>query len=249
MMVKHERPKIKDEFKHGLQYVLVPTRTKLSEGKECYSARVRHNENLDETRIIKDLEDRCKVQGPLAEYIVKSINAIIIENLQRGNQVTFGGFTVGLSIRGGFAAANDGFDPERNAVEVVVSPRNDLKDATAYLRPENATETVNPKFDVAITEGAKHGEQNKLRCGVRCEANGSEFAGADKDATRVDRLWLESEDGRFAAEAEILSLDGSRLDFKINTDLTPGRYMLVARRKNKGGKSFALARHKVEIVA
>ena len=249
MMVKHERPKIKDEFKHGLQYVLVPTRTKLSEGKECYSARVRHNENLDETRIIKDLEDRCKVQGPLAEYIVKSINAIIIENLQRGNQVTFGGFTVGLSIRGGFAAANDGFDPERNAVEVVVSPRNDLKDATAYLRPENATETVNPKFEVANVVGAGHGDLDKLRCRVPCRVNGSDLAGPGKDDPKIDRLWLENATGKFAAEAEVALCDATRINFRIDADLAPGCYTLVARRKNKGGKSSAIARHKVEIVA
>ncbi len=108
MMVKHEKPTVKEEFKHGLQYVLVPTRTKLSEGVECYSARVRHNENLGEKQIGIELEKRCKVAGPLAEYIVKSINAILIENLQRGNQVTFGGFTVGLSIRGGGSGPEGG---------------------------------------------------------------------------------------------------------------------------------------------
>ena len=249
MKVRHEKPKIKEELKHGLKYVLVQTRTKLSEGMACYSARVRHNEKLDERQIVSELEGRCKVSGSLAEYIVKSIDAIIVENLQRGNQVTFGGFTIGLSIRGGFDAANDTFDPKRNAVEVVVSPRNDLKDATAYIRPENVTDTVNPKFEGVVTEDANPGEQNRLRCGVRCLANGSDFAGSDEGDPKVDRLWLETVEGKFAAEAEILSLDATRLDFKVDANLVPGSYWLMARRKNADGRSSALARQKVEIVA
>ena len=39
MMVGHKKPKVKEEFKHGLRYVLVPIWTKLSEGMECYSTR------------------------------------------------------------------------------------------------------------------------------------------------------------------------------------------------------------------
>ena len=101
MMVRHEKPQVKEEFKHGLKFLLVPTRTKLSDGMECYSARVRHNEKLNEKQIVMELEKRCKIAGNLAEYIVKSIDEILVENLQRGNQVTFWGFTVGLSIRGG----------------------------------------------------------------------------------------------------------------------------------------------------
>lgn len=41
--------------------------------------------------------------------------------------MTFGGITVGLSIGGKFDAMNAEFDPEKNKIEVVVSPRYELK--------------------------------------------------------------------------------------------------------------------------
>ena len=44
-------------------------------------------------------------------------------------------FPCQLSISGQFDAMNAEFDPEKNKVEVVVTPRYELTDAVAHLRP------------------------------------------------------------------------------------------------------------------
>ena len=83
--------------------------------------------------------------------------------------------------------------------------------------------------------------------GKVCYLNGTEFI---EDGKRmVDAVWLEDASGKTAAEATIIKCDATRMDLRFDASVAPGPYQLVLRRMNAGGKSYALARLKVEVVA
>ena len=58
---------------------------------------------------------------------------------------------MGLSISGKFDAMNAEFDPEKNKVEVVVTPRYELTDAVAYLKPVNEMKNTSRPELFAVT--------------------------------------------------------------------------------------------------
>ena len=63
-----------------------------------------------------------RAEEPVVQNLLQ-ISDYLVSRIKKGYQVTFGGFTVGLSISGKFDAMNAEFDPEKNKVEVVVTPR------------------------------------------------------------------------------------------------------------------------------
>ena len=157
-------------------------------------------------------------------------------------------FKVGLTIRGGFDAANDKFDPEKNTVCVSLTPSVELKKAVAKMQPENLTALQEPILDCAFCE--KYINQlgfGKLVCCVECGMNGEfpirEFTSED------DGVWLEDESSRRVAKAKILSVGGTRLEFIINEDIPVGCYRLFIGSRAKGQTAVATDSVPVEIVA
>ena len=71
--------------------------------------------------------------------------------------------------------------------------------------------------------------------------------GADADKPKVDRLWLETPDGKTAVELAITRCDATRTTFAVPDGISAGDYVLVAQRMNPDRRSFARARHKVRI--
>ena len=65
----------------------------------------------------------------------------------------------------------------------------------------------------------------------------------------VDAVWLEDASGRAVAEATIIKCDATRMDLRFDGEVAAGPYQIVLRRMNTDGKSYALARLKVEVVA
>ena len=173
---------------------------------------------------------------------VQQISDYLVSRIRKGYQVTFGGFTVGLSIRGKFDAMNAEFDPKKNKIEVVVSPRNELKDAVAYLKPVNETDTSRPELSAITHDGVTMGT---IAVGKVCQLNGKEFSEDGKGM--VDAVWLEDASGRTVAEATIIKYDATRMDLRFDGEIAAGPYQIVLRRMNADGKSCALARLKVEV--
>ena len=156
-------------------------------------------------------------------------------------------FKVGLTIRGGFDAANDKFDPEKNTVCVSLTPSMELKKAVAKMKPENLTDLQVPILDSAFCE--KYINKlgiGKLVCRVECGMNGEfpirEFTGDD------DGVWLGDENDKRVAKAKILSVDGTRLEFIINEDVPVGRYRLFIGSRAKGQAAVATDSVLVEVV-
>ena len=241
----HYVPQVKDVYKREVSFSLVPSNLG-KKGKTCsYSARLRHNQVLDEDAVVSEMCEEFNLPKNRVVQNLQQISDYLVSRIRKGYQVTFGGFTVGLSISGKFDAMNAEFDPLKNKIEVVVSPRYELKDAVAYLKPVNETpNTSRPELFAITYDGVTLGT---IAMGKVCYLNGTEFI---EDGKRmVDAVWLEDASGKTAAEATIIKCDATRMDLRFDAAIAPGPYQIVLRRMNADGKSYALARLKVEVVA
>ena len=239
----HYVPRVKDVHKREVSFSLVPSNLG-RRGKACsYSARLKHNQVLDEEAVVSEMCEEFNLPKNRVVQNLQQISDYLVSRIRKGYQVTFGGFTVGLSISGKFDAMNAEFDPEKNKVEVVVSPRYELKDAVAYLKPVNETHTSRPELTAITYDGVTLGT---IAVGKVCHLNGTEFTEDGKGM--VDAVWLEDAAGKTVAEATIIKCDATRMDLRFDGEIAAGPYQIVMRRMNADGKSYALARSKVEVV-
>ena len=228
-------------------FVVSASRPEVAKGKVAYSARMRHMDVIRGERLFEEFGKYMAMNPTLAKNLVNGLGGYIKEQLLHGCKLDFGVFKVGLTIRGGFAAANDKFDPEKNTVCVSLTPSVELKKAVAKMKPENLTNLQVPILDSAFCE--KYINQlgiGKLVCRVECGMNGDfpvrEFSGDD------DGVWLEDENGKRVAKAKILSVDGTRLEFIINEDVPVGHYRLFIGSRAKGQTAVATDSVPVEVV-
>ena len=239
----HYVPRVKDKDKREVSFSLVPSNLG-KKGKVCsYSARLKHNQVLDEEAVVSEMCEEFNLPKNRVVQNLQQISDYLVSRIRKGYQVTFGGFTVGLSISGKFDAMNAEFDLEKNKVEVVVSPRYELKDAVAYLKPVNETNTPRPELFAITYDGVTLGT---IAVGKVCYLNGTEFIEDGKKM--VDAVWLEDASGKTAAEATIISYSATRMDLRFDGEIAAGPYKVVLRWMNADGKSYSLARLKVEVV-
>lgn len=228
-------------------FVVSASRPEVAKGKVAYSARMRHMDVIRGERLFEEFGKYMAMNPTLAKNLVNGLGGYIKQQLLHGYKLDFGVFKVGLTIRGGFAAANDKFDPKKNTVCVSLTSSVELKKAVAKMKPENLTDLQVPILDSAFCE--KYINQlgiGKLVCRVECGMNGDfpvrEFSGDD------DGVWLEDENGKRVAKAKILSVDGTRLEFIINEDVPVGRYRLFLGSRAKGQAAVATDSVPVEVV-
>ena len=229
-------------------FVVSASRPEVAKGKVAYSARMRHMDVIRGERLFKEFGEYMAMNPTLAKNMVNGLGGYIKQQLLHGYKLDFGVFKVGLTIRGGFDAANDKFDPEKNTVCVSLTPSVELKKAVAKMKPANLTNLQAPILDSAFCE--KYINQlgsGKLVCRVECGINGSfpvrEFKATD------DGVWLEDDDGKRVAKAKILSVDSTRLKFVINEDVPVGRYRLFIGSRAKGQTAVATDSVPVEVVS
>lgn len=247
-MGRHYQKPVKPGEKSELRFVLSPPPKGklLSSGR--YSAHVEHDQTLGEEAVIEELAN--SIQPPLQKefvaLVIHRLSNYVAGRLKRGYHLSFGGFNIGYSITGGFDAANAPFDPAKHKLNVIVSPRNCLKDSAAYMSPVNVTQTIDPKItDVWCLSASGEHIFDNLHPGEEGFANGLAFADADKP--QIDRLWLETPDGKTAIEMTIIRCDATRMTFAVPDGIAVGDYILVAQRMNPDLRSFARARHKVRV--
>lgn len=229
-------------------FVVSAVKNRLSGGKATYAARMRHMDVIRGERLFKEFGEYMAMNPTLAKNLVNGLGGYIKQQLLHGYKLDFGVFKVGLTIRGGFGAANDKFDPEKNTVCVSLTPSVELKKAVAKMKPDNLTDLQVSILDCAFCEKYINQLGNgKLVCRAECGMNGVfpvlKFTGED------DGVWLEDEGGKRVAKAKILTADATRLSFIINKDVPVGRYRLFIGSRAKGQAAVTTDSVSVEVVA
>ena len=227
--------------KKNLKFTLTPNKFGSS-----YFAHVKHTQVVSEEKAIRDIAiatGDLTTQEGMITYILNRAVAYIDQQLREGNQVTIGGFRVGLAIEGTFDSANAPFDPEKHRLKVIAVPRKTIQKAIEDLTPVN--ETVDEAPILETVWGASR-IKDVLVSGGNCGANGMNLiAGPGKG---IDRIWLENTSGEAVATGSVTACDVSRLEFTIPTGIAPGEYLLVAERPNEDGTTRSRVRRKVSIV-
>ena len=229
-------------------FVVSAVKNRLSGSKATYSARIRHLDVIRGDDLFKDFGKYMAMNPTLAKSLVDGLGGYIRDKLLDGYKLDFGAFKVGLTIRGGFSAANGEFDPKRNKVCISLTPSVELKKAVAAMRPENLTVLETPVLqDAFCPKYSTRLGRGKIVCRVECGMNGEfpirEFTGED------DGVWLEDAEGRRIAKARVLSVDATRLSFIIDEDVPFGRYRLFVGCRAKGQIAVSSDSKWVEVVA
>ena len=245
----HRQPSVTDVEKRRINFKLLPSSFGKGEGPCNYSARLTHNQVLDEEDVVRDMCEMFNLPKHRVLQEIQQLSDYLVYQIRRGYQVTFGGFTVGLAISGKFDAMNAEFDPERNKIEVVASPRYELQDAVAYLKPVNNTETMRPMIKTISCGGLplkKVNGEMVIAPGKVCCLNGVDLLGPEGVAG--SSVYLEDYSGSVVTTLTILECNTTRIDFRLDAAIKPGSYRLVFRCMNAGRKSYALARCNVCLV-
>ena len=245
----HYVPQVKDVEKREIAFTVAPSHFGKKGNTRSYLARLTHNQVLDEEAVVSEMCEEFNLPKNRVVQQIQQISDYLVARIRKGYQVTFGGFTVGLAISGSFDAMNAEFDPKKNKIEVVVSPRYELKDAVAYLKPVNETKnTARPELEVIACDGVAYVRgENRIAAGKVCHLNGEQFT--DENGKKmVAGVWLEDASGKTAAEATVINYSATRMELRFDGEIARGPYRLVLRRMNADGDSYALARLKVEVV-
>ena len=107
-------------------FIVSAVKNRLSGGKAAYAARMRHMGVIRGEQLFKEFGEYMAMNPTLAKNLVNGLGGYIRQQLLHGYKLDFGVFKVGLTIRGGFDAANDKFDPEKNTVCVSLTPSMDV---------------------------------------------------------------------------------------------------------------------------
>ena len=213
----HYVPRVKDVEKREIAFTVAPSHFGKKGKSRSYLARLTHNQVLDEETVVSEMCEEFNLPKNRVVQQIQQISDYLVARIRKGYQVTFGGFTVGLAISGNFDAMNAEFDPGKNKIEVVVSPRYELKDAVAYLKPVNETKTSRPELTAITYDGVKLGT---IAVGTVCHLNGTEFIEDGKKM--VDAVWLEDASGKTAAEATVISYTATRMELRFDGEIAQG---------------------------
>ena len=241
----HRQPQVKNDQKTSIRFSVCPSG--LGKGRNYY-AKVQPNRKLTDDAVIEEMSKTLGEEKSAVRFQVERISEYLVKCIRRGDRITFGGITMGLTIAGGFSAMNEEFDPKKHKLCVTIQPRYELSDAVAYLNPVNVTDTIRPKLESAYCSSVRDGKVlDVIAVGVPSSANGAELA--ISDGPTADGLWLEDLAGRKVAEGTILECSVTRLEFKIVGDVEPGEYNLVVRVPNLDRKTFSIAKRKIRVVS
>ena len=100
-------------------------KTRLTDGKATYSARVTHKDIVRDKALIEGLAAETGYSTTIVGTVIEGMRSYLGKQLKAGKKVDFGAFSVGLSVRGAFPSANAPFDPMVNSVGVDIRAGDD----------------------------------------------------------------------------------------------------------------------------
>lgn len=234
-------------MRHSIGFITVPGRTKLSGGKVNYSGRIVHNRLLKTDDITKGLMAELHLGEAQACFLVNGLCEYIAHQLQEGNQLDFGGFRIGLTVRGGFPAANAAFS-SKNRVAVVMTPGKMFKKAVENLNPENRTDLSKPHIH-SIQDMKLEPKYGMWTIACHSEALLIGWGFASSYCRDDDGVWIENRARERVAKARIVFHDFGMIRFVIDDDVPAGEYWFVLGCRESNELPVVTARRLIQIVA
>ena len=222
-------------------------KTKLSGGKSTYSARAKHWDTIKDKTLVEGLAAETGYSATIVGAVVEGMRNYLCKQLKDGNKVDFGAFSVGLSVRGPFPAANAPFDPAVNSIGVDIRAGKELRTAVENLVPQNMTDIDIPRIGNILSRTHQaNSNYGKIMRGDECEMVGAYFA--DKYTGDGDGVWLENSAGAKIATARIGEHAADVVYFTFDADIPFGNYWLVIGCRDPKKSIVATGKRRVEVV-
>ena len=207
-------------------YATTPSNSKLLNGKVKHIGRIRHNNTLTKGVIIGRFASFIGSKPSLAEMYVNGLCEYIKEELSNGNRLDFGDFAIGVTMEGGFPAANSPFDPKVNRLKVQMTAKKGFSAAVSRLRPVNETGAEKSVIFSVIERDSGNDYETFSRDGRRNITTNGDYIRIHPEASD-EGVWIETRMGERLLTGEVYKNDECICDFYLEGHLDPGEYWMV----------------------
>jgi len=236
-----------------IKYKLAELKSGIIKKGMTYIGQIIHNSSLDMNDMAKRYSVKYKVSESEAHFNLSSAAEYIKSEIEAGNKLNFGAFSVSLKMKGRFSYANSTYSAKENPIRVVMTPKADLNAAAAKLEPVDVTERTKPWIDSVVHHDMKPGEDRlvnviRLNGGLttmnayNCKVN---------QACADEGVWLTTLNGSELLKAtEIKANTRTTCDvvFPVS-DLPAGEYRIEIRSRGNPTNPLVSATRKVEVRA
>jgi len=212
----------------GLKFTTYPNPARAGSQRGACCGKLVHSQIMGVDEIAEEIAKIHHINVMDARYYCSLISAYAADALCEGKRLDFGDFSLSLTIKGVFKAANSAYDPETNSLGLVATPSTKLRQRLAELRPENAGDMKKPGFRSILCRGMDPLREKTIRLGGEVIISGDNFL---VDDSRDDEgIWLaDVATGALLVRGEITQSTRTTLNctFPADAGLAPGEYRLV----------------------
>lgn len=212
----------------GLKFTTYRNPARMGRPRGICCGKLTHSRILDLDAMAEEIAASHCIKVEDARYYCNLIGNYATKALCEGKKLDFGDFSLSLTLRGSFPAANSAYDPERNSLALVATSSANMKRRLAKLRPQNEGSAEKPAIKSVICNDVAPIKDKVIKLGCKVFLTGDNFI---VDASRDDEgIWLaDATAGTLLAKGEVLQSTRTTLDasFDANAGLAPGKYSLV----------------------
>jgi len=229
-----------------IKFKTTERKTKLTDGKVCYQGRLLHNRVLDVRDTRRFFAEYMLMREPQTNLVLDGLSAFMAEYLAKGYRLDFGGFSAGLNMRGGFAAANAPFDPVRNAIGVELAPGMRVKRCVRALKPVNVTMEAKDRIYHVFQRTPFEAYDTVARDGERLVEVAGTMMTIHPDA-EDEGIWIENDAGVVLTRGHIQYDDCCHARFKLTDPVVPGLHWLVVASREAADSPLLRARRRLTV--
>lgn len=212
----------------GLKFRTYPNPARVGSPRGACCGKLVHSQILDVDDMAEEIAKIHNINIMDARYYCSLISSYAADALCAGKRLDFGDFSLSLTIKGVFKAANSIYDPERNSIGLVATPGMRLRRRLSELHPENAGAMKKPAFKSILCKGMEPLQEKAVRLGSAVLVSGDNLL---VDVSRDDEgIWLaDAATGARLVRGAVADSTRTTMtcSFPADAGLAPGEYSLV----------------------
>ncbi|MCQ2390459.1 MAG: hypothetical protein MJ240_03450 [Kiritimatiellae bacterium] len=209
-----------------IRFIAATSKSKLTEGKTYYQGQLQHNAVLSEKETKRLFAEHMHLPEPMTTMYVDSLTEFIAACVAQGYRLDFGGFSVGLKLRGRLPSSNAPYDAATNSLSVEMTPGRKLKDATACLKPVNIAAVTKWNIGTNIQESPFEATDEMAAANERILTAIGYFPTITPTA-EDEGVWVADDKGERLCSGEVLESEFGHVTYRFTEPLEPGHYWLT----------------------
>jgi len=230
----------------SIKFITTQSRTKLTAGKTCYQGQLQHNNVLGEKETKSLFADYCGEPESRTTRYVDALTEFIAQQVAAGYRIDFGGFAVGLKLRGGFKSMNAAFDPQTNAVSVEMIPGKDIRKAAQTLKPLNVTDSTKWRLTGVLQQTPFEVWDQIVPDGERTLTSTGYMPAVDPSKPD-EGIWVEDDDGTRVLTGEVVKSNFGSTDYRLVGPIDRGEYWSVLQGRYRDEPALIRVRHRLTV--